>query len=132
MDQTENCCNKTNHIGEYPIVNCQLYGEFKAIKKLELGDNLYLKLDNDDEKNILVVALYKDENNQESKVIIGELHTPDTDKKAFLPYLKQKWDDKLYICKLSQKDEKVKLGEQLRISIWVKKYSVETQTSNIT
>lgn len=101
--------SKSNHLGDYSIINCQLYGEFKAIKELELGSSLYLKLD-DDKNTVLVTS---DGNH---KTIIGEVQISEVNKNTFLPYLKQNWGDRLYMCKLSQKEENFKL----KTTIWIK------------
>lgn len=113
--KTKEECNKNSYIGDYAVANCQLYGGFNAISELKFGCDLYLKIDDEDKNTILVTS------DKEHNTIIGEVQMPEAEKKAIIPYLKQNWNNMLYTCKLSQKDEKVKLCEQLRVTIWSKK-----------
>lgn len=113
--KTKEECNKNSYIGDYAVANCQLYGGFNAISELKFGCDLYLKIDDEDKNTILVTS------DKEHNTTIGEVQMPEAEKKAIIPYLKQNWNNMLYTCKLSQKDEKVKLCEQLRVTIWSKK-----------
>lgn len=113
--RTKEECNKNSYIGDYAVANCQLYGGFNAISELKFGCDLYLKIDDEDKNTILVTS------DKEHNTTIGEVQMPEAEKKAIIPYLKQNWNNMLYTCKLSQKDEKVKLCEQLRVTIWSKK-----------
>lgn len=106
----QNLC-KDSFIGDYPIVNCQYYGEFALIKNLGLSAEFTLEIDEQD-KNIILVKT--------STSPIGELQVSDVDKNKLLPYLKQGWNE-IYICKLNQNCKDAKLNERLRVSIWVNK-----------
>lgn len=106
----QNLC-KDSFIGDYPIVNCQYYGNFKDIEELTVASELDLAIDEQDKSTILVKS---------STSTIGELQVSDVDKDKLLLYLKQSWNE-IYICKLSQNCKDAKLNERLRISIWVRK-----------
>lgn len=106
----QNLC-KDSFVGDYPIVNCQYYGNFQEIEELEFGSTFNLAIDEKDKSTILV---------QSSTSPIGELQVSDVDKNKLLPYLKQGWNT-IYICKLSQNCKDAKLNERLRVSIWVRK-----------
>lgn len=106
----QNLC-KDSFIGDYPIVNCQYYGNFKDIEELTFASELDLAIDEQDKSTILVKS---------STSPIGELQVSDVDRNKLLPYLNQGWAED-YTCKLSQNCKDAKLNERLRVSIWVNK-----------
>lgn len=110
----QNLC-KDSFVGDYPIVNCQYYGNFQEIEELKFGSTFNLAIDEKDKSTILVKS---------STSTIGELQVSDVDKNKLLPYLKQGWNE-IYICKLNQNCKDAKLNERLRVSIWVKKNNNE-------
>ncbi len=114
----QNLC-KDSFIGDYPIVNCQYYGNFQEIEELKVASELDLAIDEQDKSIILVKS---------STSPIGELQVSDVDKNKLLPYLKQGWNE-IYICKLNQNCKDAKLNERLRVSIWVKKTITRNNSS---
>lgn len=116
----QNLC-KDSFVGDYPIVNCQYYGNFQEIEELKFGSTFNLAID-EKEKNIILVNT---EVGNEVKTI-GELQVSDVDKDKLLLYLNQGWNT-IYICKLSQNCKDAKLNERLRVSIWIKKNNNKKQ-----
>lgn len=112
----QNLC-KDSFIGDYPIVNCQYYGEFALIKNLGFNATFTLEIDKQDNSTILVKS---------TTSTIGELQVSDVDKNKLLPCLKQGWNE-IYICKLNQNCKDAKLNERLRVSIWIKKNNNKKQ-----
>ena len=107
----ENCC-KESYIGDYAVTNCQYYGKYDEIKSLKT--TVYLSYDNS--SDVVLVLEKPDEN----KTAIGELQIPDSEKKSFKSHLISGWAKILYTCRISQNDEKAKINDRLRVTVWVK------------
>lgn len=103
-------------IGDFPIVKCESYGEYKIINKLTLGKKLDLL-------NDLEVSLADDlenpESSKKSRKILGVLKMSDADKKVVQPYLDAGWNN-LYECMISQINSNTTINERLRATLWVK------------
>lgn len=114
----DNCC-KESYIGDYAVTNCNYYGNYDEFKDENFGKNL--KIEYDKESDVVLLISGEDK-------IIGELQLADSDKKIFKPYLnsrekenRNRWSPLLYTCRISQNDEKAKINDRLRVTVWVKK-----------
>ena len=58
---------------------------------------------------------------------IGELQIPDSEKKSFKSHLISGWAKILYTCRISQNDEKAKINDRLRVTVWVKELKEKTE-----
>lgn len=114
----DNCC-KESYIGDYAVVNCQYYGQYDKIKSLKT--TLYISYDNS--SDVVLVLEKPDEN----KTAIGELQIPDSEKKSFKSHLISGWAKILYTCRISQNDEKAKINDRLRVTVWVKELKEKTE-----
>ena len=112
IETQEDCCRKF-YIGDYAVVNCQYYGKYNKIKNLET--TVYLSYDNSSDA-ILVL-----ETPDKKETAIGELQIFDSEKKSFKSHLISGWSKILYTCQISQNDEKAKINDRLRVTVWVKK-----------
>ena len=103
-------------IGDFAIVKCDCYGEYKIINKLTLGEKLDLL-------NDLEVSLANDledpESSKKSGKILGVLKMSDADKKVVQPYLDARRNN-LYECMISQINSNATINERLRATLWVK------------
>lgn len=120
----DNCC-KESYIGDYAVINCNYYGNYTVLKDLDKCTNLKIGYD----RELDAVLLIKGKEGEEVKdVIIGELQLTDSEKKIFKPYFnldnelnKDPYHSLLYTCRISQNDEKAKINDRLRVTVWVKK-----------
>lgn len=121
----EDKCCRESYIGDYAVVNCNYYGNYNVFKDLDSCTNLKIGYDRDSDAVLLIKG--KDEHEKEN-VIIGELQLTDSDKKIFKPYFsldnglnENFYYSLLYTCRISQNDEKAKINDRLRVTVWVKK-----------
>jgi hypothetical protein len=124
----EDKCCKESYIGDYAVINCQYYGNYCECKGEEWDKNLKIGYDKKSDAVLLIKG---------KEVIIGELQLSDSEKKIFKPYFnlddelnKNPYYSLLYTCRISQNDEKVKINDRLRVTVWVKKLNKEINENN--
>lgn len=115
--------DKNLYIGDFRVRNCSPYGEFKAIKSLEIGDEVKIQYDTSEKLIFVLVEIIVNNNasNPAKKcVTIGELEMPVHIRKIVVPVLMGSNQGNLFDCKVSCVDDKQNINNRLRVSIWAK------------
>ena len=112
--ETQDNCSRESHIGDYAVINCNYYGNYDLLENLSFEAEL--RIDYNRDSKVILVGQTQGENFKP----IGELQVPDSDLKVLKNCLNMGWEEVLFTCKISQNDEKAKINDRLRVTIWVK------------